>query len=110
MFGAPLSSYQNTRFHAGGTGDRVRVARVFVDHCIRLHVAGTLGTEEASMAKWWCSQLLQKVNTECLQLFGGRGYLLDNPVAKAYRDNRVEPIYGGTNEIMKEIIAKGMGL
>lgn len=110
VFGAPLSSYQNTRFTLAELATEVRIARVFVDNCIRLHVAGKLGTEEASMAKWWCSQLLQKVNTECLQLFGGRGYMLDNPVAKAYRDNRVEPIYGGTNEIMKEIIAKGMGL
>jgi alkylation response protein AidB-like acyl-CoA dehydrogenase len=110
VFGAPLSSYQNTRFKLAELATEVRIARVFVDNCIRLHVDGRLCTEEASMAKWWCSQLLQKVNTECLQLFGGRGYLLDNPVAKAYRDNRVEPIYGGTNEIMKEIIAKGMGL
>lgn len=110
IFGAPLSTYQNTRFTLAELATEVRIARVFVDHCVRLHVAGQLGTAEASMAKYWCSQLLQKVNTACVQLFGGRGYLLDNPVAKAYRDNRVEPIYGGTNEVMKEIIAKAMGL
>ena len=110
VFGAKLSTYQNTRFTLAELATEVRIARVFIDNCIRQHVQNRLTTEEASMAKWYCSQLLQKVNTECLQLFGGRGYLLDNPVAKAYRDNRVEPIYGGTNEIMKEIIAKGMGL
>lgn len=110
VFGAKLGTYQNTRFKLAELATETRIARVFVDHCIRLHVAGKLTTEEASMAKYWCSQLLQKVNTECLQLFGGRGYLVENPVAKAYRDNRVEPIYGGTNEIMKEIIAKGLGL
>ncbi|MBK8137493.1 MAG: acyl-CoA dehydrogenase family protein [Chloroflexi bacterium] len=110
VFGAKLSTYQNTRFTLAELATEVRIARVFIDNCIRQHVQKRLTTEEASMAKWYCSQLLQKVNTECLQLFGGRGYLLDNPVAKAYRDNRVEPIYGGTNEIMKEIIAKGMGL
>lgn len=110
VFGAKLSTYQNTRFTLAELATEIRIARVFVDNCIRLHLEKRLSTEEASMAKYWCSQLLQKVNTECLQLFGGRGYLLDNPVARAYRDHRVEPIYGGTNEIMKEIIAKGMGL
>jgi alkylation response protein AidB-like acyl-CoA dehydrogenase len=110
VFGSKLSSYQNTRFKLAELQTEIRIARVFVDNCIQLHLKRSLGTEEASMAKYWCSQLLQKVNTECLQLFGGRGYLLENPVAKAYRDNRVEPIYGGTNEIMKEIIARAMGL
>lgn len=109
-FGQPLGSFQNTRFKLAELATEVRIARVFVDHCIRLHLEHQLTTEEASMAKWWCSELLMKVNTTCLQFFGGRGYLIENPVAKAYRDTRVEPIYGGTNEIMKEIIGKGLGL
>lgn len=109
-FGQAIGTFQNTRFKLAELATEIRIARVFVDNCIRLHVDGKLGTEEASMAKWWCSELLMKVNTTCLQFFGGRGYLVENPVAKAYRDNRVEPIYGGTNEIMKEIIGKGMGL
>ncbi len=109
-FGQPIGTFQNTRFTLAELQTEVRIARVFVDNCIRLHVQRKLSTEEASMAKWWCSELLMKVNTQCLQFFGGRGYLIDNPVAKAYRDNRVEPIYGGTNEIMKEIIGKSMGL
>ncbi len=109
-FGQPIGTFQNTRFKLAELATELRIARVFVDHCIRLHLEHQLTTEEASMAKWWCSELLMKVNTTCLQFFGGRGYLIENPVAKAYRDNRVEPIYGGTNEIMKEIIGKGLGL
>jgi alkylation response protein AidB-like acyl-CoA dehydrogenase len=109
-FGQPIGSFQNTRFKLAELATEIRIARVFVDHCVRLHMDGTLTPEEASMAKWWCSELLMKVNTTCLQFFGGRGYLIENPVAKAYRDTRVEPIYGGTNEIMKEIIGKGLGL
>ncbi len=109
-FGQSVGSFQNTRFKLAELATEIRIARVFVDNCIRLHMDAKLTTEEASMAKWWCSELLMKVNTTCLQFFGGRGYLIDNPVAKAYRDTRVEPIYGGTNEIMKEIIGKGLGL
>jgi alkylation response protein AidB-like acyl-CoA dehydrogenase len=109
-FGQTVGSFQNTRFKLAELATEIRIARVFVDNCIKLHNERKLSTEEASMAKWWCSELLMKVNTTCLQFFGGRGYLIDNPVAKAYRDNRVEPIYGGTNEIMKEIIGKGLGL
>jgi alkylation response protein AidB-like acyl-CoA dehydrogenase len=109
-FGQPIGAFQNTRFKLAELATEIRIARVFVDNCIRLHMEKQLTTEEASMAKWWCSELLMKVNTTCLQFFGGRGYLIENPVAKAYRDTRVEPIYGGTNEIMKEIIGKGMGL
>lgn len=109
-FGQPIGSFQNTRFKLAELQTEVRIARVFVDNCIKLHLEKKLTTEEASMAKWWCSELLMKVNTTCLQFFGGRGYLIANPVAKAYRDTRVEPIYGGTNEIMKEIIGKSLGL
>lgn len=110
VFGQSVGSFQNTRFKLAELATEIRIARVFVDNAIKLHNQGKLTTEEASMGKWWCSELLMKVNTTCLQFFGGRGYLIENPVAKAYRDNRVEPIYGGTNEIMKEIIGKGMGL
>jgi alkylation response protein AidB-like acyl-CoA dehydrogenase len=109
-FGRPIGQFQNTRFKMAEMQTEVRIARVFVDNCIRQHNRADLSAAEASMAKWWCSELLMKVNTQCLQFFGGRGYLIENPVAVAYRDTRVEPIYGGTNEIMKEIIGKSMGL
>ena len=88
----------------------VQVARVFVDKCIELLMAGKLDTTTASMAKYWCSDLQCKVIDECLQLHGGYGYMWEYPIARAYADARVQRIYGGTNEIMKELITRSMGL
>jgi acyl-CoA dehydrogenase len=88
----------------------VQVARVFVDRCIDLLMQGKLDTATASMAKYWCSDLQCKVIDECVQLHGGYGYMWEYPIARAWADARVQRIYGGTNEIMKEVIARSIGL
>jgi alkylation response protein AidB-like acyl-CoA dehydrogenase len=83
---------------------------VFVDKCLELLLAGRLDTATASMAKYWCSDLQCKVIDECVQLHGGYGYMWDYAIARAWADSRVQRIYGGTNEIMKEVIGRSMGL
>ncbi len=110
VFGQPVASYQNTRYTLAELQTEVQVARVFVDKCCELLMAGTLDTATASMAKYWTSDLQCKVMDECVQLHGGYGYMWEYPIARAYADARVQRIYGGTNEIMKEVIARGMGL
>ncbi len=110
VFGQPVASYQNTRYTLAELQTEVQVARVFVDKCCELLLAGTLDTATASMAKYWTSDLQCKVMDECVQLHGGYGYMWEYPIARAYADARVQRIYGGTNEIMKEVIARGMGL
>jgi alkylation response protein AidB-like acyl-CoA dehydrogenase len=82
------------------------LTQVFVDRCLREHLAGRLGIADAAKAKWWASDLLKRVVDRCLQLHGGYGYMLEYPIAKAFVDSRVQAIYGGTNEIMKEIIGR----
>ncbi|MFW5709039.1 MAG: acyl-CoA dehydrogenase family protein [Chloroflexota bacterium] len=108
-FGRPIGKFQNTRFKLAEMKTEIAVGRAFVDKCARAHLTLDLTAEEAAMAKWWCSELLQRVTYQCSQLFGGRGYLEENPVARAFVDSRVETIYGGTTEIMKEIIGRSMG-
>ena len=110
VFGQPVASYQNTRYTLAELQTEVQVARVFVDKCCELLLAGTLDTATASMAKYWTTDLQCKVIDECVQLHGGYGYMWEYPIARAYADARVQRIYGGTNEIMKEVIARGMGL
>lgn len=110
VFGQPVAAYQNTRFTLAELQTEVQVARVFVDKCLELLMADKLDTATASMAKYWCSDLQCKVMDECVQLHGGYGYMLEYPITRAYADARVQRIYGGTNEIMKEVIARGMGL
>ena len=85
------------------------IARTFVDRCITELNDGSLSTEVASMAKWWTTELQKRVIDQCLQLHGGYGYMLEYPIAKAFLDSRVQTIYGGTTEIMKEIIGRSMG-
>ena len=87
-----------------------QVARVFVDKCIELLLRDQLDTATASMAKYWCSDLQNKLIDECVQLHGGYGYMWEVPVARAWADARVQRIYGGTNEIMKEVISRSLGL
>ena len=108
VFGQPVASYQNTRYTLAELQTEVQVARVFVDKCIELLQAGQLDTATASMAKYWCSDLQCKVMDECLQLHGGYGYMWEYPVARAWADARVQRIYAGTNEIMKEIISRSL--
>ena len=110
VFGQPVAGFQNTRFILAELQTEVQVARVFVDKCTELLMTQTLDTATASMAKYWCSDLQCKVMDECVQLFGGYGYMLEYPITRAYADARVQRIYGGTNEIMKEVITRAMGL
>ena len=110
VFGQPVAGFQNTRFTLAELQTEVQVARVFVDKCTELLVTHTLDTATASMAKYWCSDLQCKVMDECVQLFGGYGYMWEYPITRAYADARVQRIYGGTNEIMKEVITRAMGL
>jgi len=110
VFGQAVASYQNTRYTLAELQTEVQVARVFVDKCCELVCDNRLDTATASMAKYWCSDLQCKVMDECLQLHGGYGYMWEYPITRAYADARVQRIYGGTNEIMKEVISRGMGL
>jgi len=107
-FGKTVFDFQNTRFKLAECKTEATISRVFVDQCIEKHVRGELSAEEASMAKWWCSQKQCDIVDECLQLHGGYGYMWEYPIARMYADSRVQKIYGGTNEIMKELISRSL--
>jgi alkylation response protein AidB-like acyl-CoA dehydrogenase len=109
-FGRPIGKFQNTRFQIAEMATEARVARVFVDDCVRLHNLGELDAKGASMAKWWTTELQKKIVDQGVQLFGGYGYMTEYPIAKAFMDSRVQTIYGGTTEIQKEIIGRSLGL
>ncbi len=110
VFGKPVANYQNTRYKLAEMQTEVQIARVFVDKCCELVNEDLLDTQTASMAKYWCTDLQCKVMDECVQLHGGYGYMWEYPITRAFADARVQRIYGGTNEIMKEVISRGMGL
>lgn len=110
VFGQPVGAFQNTRYKLAELQTQVQVARVFVDKCLELLERGQLDTATASMAKYWTTDLQGSVTDECVQLHGGYGYMWEVPVARAWADARVQRIYGGTNEIMKEVISRAMGL
>ena len=110
VFGQTVANFQVTRFKLAEVQTETQVAQVFVDKCIALLLEGELDTATASMAKYWVSDLENKVIDQCLQLFGGYGYMWEYPIARAFVDARVQRIYGGTNEIMKEVISRAMGL
>lgn len=105
-FGQALADFQNTRFKLAECATLAHVVRSFVNDCIQRQLDGTLDNEAAYMAKWWCSEQQCKVTDECLQLFGGYGYMAEYPIARMYADSRVQRIYGGANEIMKDLIAR----
>lgn len=107
-FGQPLLSFQNTKFKLAEVATEVEIGQTFIDKCITDLNDGTLSAETAAMAKWWCTELQKRVVDTCLQLHGGYGYMMEYPIAKAYLDARVTTIYGGTTEIMKEIIGKNL--
>jgi len=107
-FGRPVANFQNTRFELAEMDTEVTVAQVFVDRCITEHVARRLTVQDAAKAKWWASDVQKRVVDRCVQLHGGYGYMLEYPIAKAFIDSRVQAIYGGTNEIMKEIIGRAL--
>jgi alkylation response protein AidB-like acyl-CoA dehydrogenase len=109
-FGQPIGSFQASRFTLAEIRGEVDVARVYVDRCARALNAGELTPEDAAIAKWWCTELQGRVVDRCLQLHGGYGYMLEYPIARAFVDARVTRIYGGANEIMKEIVGRSMGL
>ena len=107
-FGQALIEMQNTRFVLAEIKTEATVARIFIDRCVEDMLAGRMDTVRASMAKYWISDLQCKVVDQCVQLFGGYGYMLEYPIAQMYVDARVQRIYGGANEIMKEIIARSL--
>jgi long-chain-acyl-CoA dehydrogenase len=108
-FGRPIGTFQNSRFKLAEMKTEVTIGRQFVDHCTLLLNRGELSTERASMAKWWITEMEKRVIDTCLQLHGGYGYMMEYPVARAFVDSRAQTIYGGSNEIMKEIIGRSMG-
>ena len=110
VFGQPVGNYQNTRYVLAGLQAQVQGARAFVDKCMELLLTDSLDTDTASMAKLITTELQCKVMDECVQLYGGYGYMWEYPIARAYADARVSRLYGGTSEIMKEVISRGMGL
>jgi alkylation response protein AidB-like acyl-CoA dehydrogenase len=109
-FGQPVGSFQNSRFVMAEIATEIEIAQVFVDRCVVALNAGELTAEEAAMAKWWCTELQKRVVDRGVQLHGGYGYMLEYPIARAYADARITTIYGGTTEIMKEIIGRSLGL
>ncbi|MEU4568576.1 acyl-CoA dehydrogenase family protein [Micromonospora sp. NPDC023956] len=109
-FGRSIGSFQHNRFLLAELDTEVTIARTFVNHCVTEFNAGRLTVVDAAKAKWWTTELQNRVADRCLQLHGGYGYMLEYPVARAWLDGRVQTIYGGTTEIMKEIIGRGLGL
>ncbi|HEU0223305.1 MAG TPA: acyl-CoA dehydrogenase family protein, partial [Paracoccaceae bacterium] len=105
-FGQPIIGFQNTKFKLAEAKTATVVARAFLDACITAHLKGELSVETAAMAKYWLTDLQGQVLDECVQLHGGYGYMLEYAVAEMWTDARVQRIYGGTNEIMKELIAR----
>jgi alkylation response protein AidB-like acyl-CoA dehydrogenase len=107
-FGKSVSSFQNTRFKLAEMRSEIQIARVYTDRCIELVLQNKLSVEAAAAAKYWVSDLLSKVVDECVQLHGGYGFMLEYPIARAWIDQRANRIYGGTNEIMKELISRSL--
>jgi acyl-CoA dehydrogenase len=108
-FGQTVFDFQNTRFKLAECATLAHVVRSFVNDCVQRLLDGTLDDEAAYMAKWWCSEQQCKVTDECLQLFGGYGYMAEYPIARLYADARIQRIYGGTTEIMKDLLARRLG-
>ena len=110
LFGQTLSKFQNTRFELAEVATKVQLARTFLDDLIVRHIAGESLVKEVSMAKWWVTDTQFEVADRCLQLFGGYGYMKEYLVSRFWVDARAQRIYGGTNEVMKELIARHLGL
>ena len=109
-FGTTIGNFQNSKFVLAEVDTEVSVGQAFVDQCVRHLNEGTLSPAAAAQAKLWCTELQQRSVDRCLQLFGGYGYMLEYPIARAYADARITSIYGGTSEVMKTIVAKELGL
>lgn len=108
-FGRPIGKFQNSRFKLAEMKSELTVGRIYLDDCIMKQVDGTLTDVEAAMCKQWCTDIAKRIIDDCVQLHGGYGYMLEYQVAKFYLDVRVDPIHGGTNEIMKEIVGRSLG-
>ena len=109
-FGQPIGNFQNSRFKLAEMKTEAEIGRIYIDDCIKKLNEKKLTPEQGAMAKWWASDLQVRVADQCLQLHGGYGYILEYPIARAFVDARIQPIWGGTNEIMKEIIGRSLGL
>jgi acyl-CoA dehydrogenase len=109
-FGRPIGKFQHNRFLLAEMATETAIARTFIDDCLRKHLEGRLTAVDAAMAKWWCTELQNKLVNQGVQLHGGYGYMMEFPIAKAYLDSRISTIYGGTTEIQKEIIGRSLGL
>jgi len=109
-FGRPVGSFQHNRFKLAEAKTEVDIGRVFVDRLLEAHIEGDLTIGQAAEAKWWTTEMLRRVVDVGVQMHGGYGYMMEYPIAHAYLDARVQTIFGGTTEIMKEIIGRGLGL
>jgi alkylation response protein AidB-like acyl-CoA dehydrogenase len=109
-FGTSIGTFQNSKFTLAEVKTSIDVAQAYVDQCVLQLIDGELSASDAAQAKYWCTELQQRSIDQCLQLFGGYGYMTEYPIARAYADARVTSIYGGTTEVMKTIIAKSLGL
>ena len=109
-FGKPIGKFQHNRFLIAEMATEARVARAFINECLEKHLEGKLEAVDASMAKWYATELQNKLVNQGVQLHGGYGYMMEFPIAKAYLDSRISTIYGGTTEIQKEIIGRSLGL
>ncbi|HOW94127.1 MAG TPA: acyl-CoA dehydrogenase family protein, partial [Mycolicibacterium fallax] len=109
-FGRSIGSFQNSRFLLAELATETTAVRIMIDEFLKLHLEEKLTIEQAAMAKWWSTEQQVKLIDRCLQLHGGYGYMREYPVARAYMDARVQTIYGGTTEIMKEIIGRSLGV
>ncbi|TVR20966.1 MAG: acyl-CoA dehydrogenase [Ilumatobacter sp.] len=107
-FGVPVASFQNSKFVLAELHTETQAAQVYVDRCIELHTEGALSADQAAAAKYWCTELQNKVVDRCVQLHGGYGYMREYPIARAWADSRIQTIYGGTSEIMKEIVGRSL--
>ncbi|HWU22094.1 MAG TPA: acyl-CoA dehydrogenase family protein [Nocardioides sp.] len=109
-FGKPIGSFQHNRFRLAEMHTEATITRTFIDDCIKKHGAGKLDAVGASQAKYWATELQNKLVNQAVQLFGGYGYMLEYPIARAYCDSRISTIYGGTTEVQKEIIGRSLGI
>ena len=109
-FGTTIGSFQNSKFVLAEVATEVDIGQAYIDQSVVAHNRRELSVADAAKAKYWCTDLQKRAVDRCLQLFGGYGYMTEYPIARAYADARVTSIYGGTNEVMKTIIAKSIGL
>jgi alkylation response protein AidB-like acyl-CoA dehydrogenase len=109
-FGQPVGTFQHSRFTLAEVKTEIDLGQVYLDHCVRLLAEDRLSVEDAAQAKWWCTEMQGRTVDRCLQLHGGYGYMTEYPISRAYADARITRIYGGTTEIMKEIIGRSLDL